>query len=155
MKANWVFNFGILLYLISYGLPFADGWWGLRIEGAMWYQALHHPDAGYDDISILWSFRWMINLMVLALWWLKTPEIRAWVILLTNKWLFDKLLLLIIFIFTSYPFLLENFRWQIGGILWAAASIVIAVSYQFLEKPTTPPPIETELEQHLVDFEED
>jgi len=155
MKANWLFNIGLVLYLVSYGLPFADSWWGLEIETAMWQQAIHQQDAAYDDMSILWSFRWLTNLMVLALWWLKTPEIRTWVILLTNKWLFDKLLLLIIFIFMGYPFLLENFSWQSGGLLWGTATVIIAISYQFLAEPPVPtsPPIK--LEQHLIDFEED
>ena len=155
MVAKYLFYSSLFLYFFSYLLPFADGQVGLQIEFEFWEHAINDIPLRNNDLATLWGIGWMTNFVVLALWWLKSPEVSRWVVHLTNKSLLDISLFVLIAFFIFVAFILENFTWQFGGFLWAFSAIVLAISYHFLPDNNPPPDeAETFIERHLVDFDQ-
>jgi len=150
--ANYIFNIALVIYFVSYALPFANNisMWEIEIQMG---QRLFDQVPPHRDIALLWSFHWLSNMMVLTLWWLKHPSVRRWVIHLTNKPLLDKALFFLIVFFVGYPIAFEYFSWQIGSYIWALSALGAGLSYQFLHTPPPQEPSKVNLEQHLIDFD--
>ena len=106
-----------------------------------------------EDIATIWSLRWLSNVLILGLCCLKTPEVNNWVALNTDKDLLDKLLLIFLFIFITYPFFYENYNWQWGGLTWAASAIITGLTYQRLDIPVIKDNFHS-LEEHLIELKE-
>ena len=155
MLPKYIFNTCLCLYFLSYLLPFADGMMGLYIEFEFWEHAFNNQQLHDNTLSTLWGIRWLMTFMILALWWLKSPEVSRWATHLTNKSILDKALLVFVTFFIFVAFGLEHFEWQFGGIIWAVSALGLAISYQFLDHiPATLDATEIQIERHLVDFDQ-
>ena len=104
-----------------------------------------------ENIATICSLRWLSNILILSLCFLKIPDLNTWIALNTDKILLDKLLLIFLFIFITYPFLYGNYNWQWGGLVWAISAIITGISYQRLNIPIIKENLYS-LEEHLIEL---
>lgn len=150
-----VFTLLIFLYFLTYLLPYGNGLMGYELEWTLWTNMLNEQISNQAAATI-WSFRWLVNVLILGLWWLRIPEIRYWVVLYTDVDLLDRLLFFLLMFLVGYPFFFEPFEWAWGGLLWAISAILIGMLYLWLENPSREEVAQTytSLEDHLIDLKE-
>ena len=149
---NKLFYISICIYFATYLLPFADYFSGIELEFVIWHDMLNNKVPN-EDIATIWSLRWLSNVLILGLCCIKIPEVNNWIALNTDKYLLDKLLLIFLFIFITYPFFFEHYNWQWGGLLWAASAILTGLTYQKLDIPVIKDNLHS-LEEHLIELKE-
>jgi hypothetical protein len=148
-----LFIISICLYWITYLLPFAEGVFGYELELKMWNDMLS-GDVPNMKLATLWSFRWLTNVVIFGLWWLRVPEVQRWMMLYTDKTLLDKLMLAFLVLLVLYPFVFESFLWEWGGLLWAISAIITVFTYQVLDN-MKPEDLHFSLEEHFVELKEE
>ena len=142
----------IILHFGTYFLPFGEGMLGYELEWDIWNAMLNGGIPDHYRATVV-SFRWLTNLLILTLCWLRMTEIRHWILWYTDAWLLDRLLCGVLCFFVAYPFFFESFMWEWGGLLWAISAILIAIYSLLLKNPILREP-DHELEQHFVDLKE-
>ncbi|BDS15506.1 hypothetical protein [Aureispira anguillae] len=150
---RYLLHFFLLLYCTSFFFPFANGWLGYELEFEMWNDMLNDniPDM---NIATIWSIRWLVNVLLLGIYWLRIPEIHTWISLHADKNFLNKLLMALILLLVAYPFVFEAIPWNWGGILWASTAILAGGAYLISEIPVQPE-VFYSLEEHLVELKEE
>lgn len=150
---KYLFKLFLSVYFLSYLFPFAQGLLGYEIEFEMW-DVILNDEIPNTRVATVWSLRLLVTIVLLGMYWLKNPEINTWVSIHLDKVFLDKLLIVILFILVSYPFIFENINWNWGGISWAGAAILTGIAYLTTEDLLTPKEVFYSLEEHLVELEE-
>ena len=151
-KLNKLFSIFICIYFATYLLPFAETCSGLELEVAIWNDMINNKVPDFE-MATIFSLRWLTNIIIIFLWALNFPELNNWMSVNTDKLWLDKLLLIVLFLFVTYPFIFESIAWQYGGLLWAFSAIATGLSFQLINAPV-PEIRQADPGDHLIELKE-
>lgn len=149
-----LFNLSLLLYLLSYLLPYVGRLSGYELEFKMW-DTIWADAIPNEELATIWSIRWMVTIFLLVLYWLRIPEVHRWISLYTDKSLLNRSLLLLLGFLVLYPFVFEQVNWQWGALVWAGLAIFTGIIYMITDHPPAKTEFFHSLEHHLIEMEEE
>ena len=151
---KYFFYVFLIIYWSTYFFPFAYDSVGYEIEFVLW-SAIFDNQPTLSGFTIVWSLRCLINALVLAICWIRLPQIQHWLLLHIDVSFLYKLLCAFALVLLVYAFSMTHVRWNWGAFIWAGSTLFIVLSYYWTqEKPVSILP-EKELHQHLVPLEEE
>lgn len=150
---HYLFYFSLAIYWLTYLFPFAYDLVGYQIEVVLW-SAIFDNTPTLSGYIIVWSLRCLINALVLAVCWMRLPQVKSWLLLHIDVSFLYQLLCGFTIVLLIYAFAMTNVRWNWGSFIWAASTLFTVLSYYWIQDKPQPLLPDRSLEQHLVALEE-
>lgn len=150
---RYAFTLALLVYLLHFMLPLAQGLNGVDIELRFW-EALATRRIAPESVTTAWALRWLIHILLMGMAWLRVPEVNTWVYWRIDGRFLHQLLSGWVGFILLYIFLLDGNRWNWGMLYWGFATVGVIAVHIWAPVPLRTVP-QRDLEIHLVPLDED
>ncbi|MGH1339067.1 MAG: hypothetical protein ACRBFS_23320 [Aureispira sp.] len=153
---KFFFYLFLSIYWLTYLLPFAYDRTGYEIEFVLW-SAIFDNQPTLSGFTIVWSLRCLINALILAVCWIRLPQIQRWLFFHIDVSFLYQLLCGFALVLLGYAFSMTHVRWNWGAFVWAISALFTVLSYYWIQdKPEKilQEQSKEDLHQHLVPLEE-